>query len=156
MPHLPRNPVLPHRAMWEQNTGRPGSNSNANINSFASRLVCAYHPGCHSPVQRQIFQANNSYGSPACQWATVTSFWRGTNKEHTHLTHEVATPTVNPDSADNDDQPWFTGPQLLYCDGLPMGSHLRPRRTPPVSCAHGIRARYLPTICMKPWHVART
>ena len=48
------------------------------------------------------------------------------NHADTRMKCDVVTPPVNADSAEVDGQPWFTGPQLFYCAGLPIGYDLSP------------------------------
>ena len=98
----------------------------------------AYPSGCYSPVARLKHRVNTA-AKPASWPAPPLA---GEDSTISRRQYEVVTPPVNLWSDDEDGQPCWTGPELFYRAGLPMGSQLSPGRvqllhtTPPHSTPH--------------------
>ena len=89
-----------------------------------SSSVWACPPGCFSPVARlkhRVATAAQPHAWPELPLA-------GEDSTTSRRKHEVVTPPSNLWSDDEDGQPCWTGPELFYCAGLPMGSQLSPGR----------------------------
>ena len=120
-----------------------------------SNSAWAYPRGCHGPVERLTHRVSKAARPTSWPEPPLAGEVSTTSRRK----HEVVTPPSNLWSDDEDGQPCWTGPEQLYCAGLPMGSELSPgrvqqllrprartspphptsyRTTPPTACHPGV------------------